>query len=952
MATRTTKRRKGTGKHAGWFDRCVTSVKKGGSAADPEAVCGSVLKRKRGQNPDDMPRLSVPVGEIVARYGTMRGGAFTIARQKLEQIRKEQKKHGGKILEAVDSSGKRVAYVLVVREGRTSNPQDQLTVKQFYNFGYAAGEQDKRSIDVGLSLDTSVELPKRFEFIWDRALGNGEVRANKKSVMSSKFSKGYYDAYRGMRRKHNPEAASASMYSSFHGAPSTAIDEYQEEEHYHSNLAALGELVGLKVRTVSGYDVTLGFEGGGSGSGSESNPKVVEEVYSADSSVVGRRVNELQAKGYKVTTGLLGIGSNRKIHVMIRPGTSGDKSLSKVGKVSNPDGRPAPMQPKSVAVRKLAIAVKSKYGNSADISHIITASHEPDVMAKAGRDTEWWDRLAEAAIADGLTIDEFDEIVEKRTDNPQADTTIHISTLPQSSGKVLYGARVGGYVVAHGFKTKREAHQAATEWKNKNTNPNRQSNAFWPFDSFSKATIYHVPSGHKFHTSTTHKGHTIYKSESKDGYVVPEIERESVFDSVKDAKKFIDHWAKQGNPSKVHTYLEAIRGSHYMGDSAQEGLSSYHAAKATVDAGRIREPLKRLSAVRAALKSHRVTVSLDGDKVRVHRPDTGTTFYVGSKESNPKGKRHGHSIGPVAASQQFVGDTIGAIYRPMNEFIGTVGGVVDKGFKSVGIKGNPHYTIDQLMDRIREEGKTIEDVERAISQTKAALGKADLPSATKKIYQHHLKMYSSALKRMGKGGEAGRIKEEIRQLKKEMKDRGVRTISFMNAGLTSDESKYNSRLYKLKLDLEQAEGKRSNPRRSNPDHVLLCSTENGKNLQLVGGDQSLDLDALKIDGELAEKELITIGEVWGVNYRTEKVFGDGGSEDGLTEYIHIHGPKETKPPRGGDLWADAVPPKDNVFGTGELPTLIYDKRNQKLLLSGGIYFVNQPLTGTSPGLEN
>ena len=74
------------------------------------------------------------------------------------------------------------------------------------------------------------------------------------------------------------------------------------------------------------------------------------------------------------------------------------------------------------------------------------------------------------------------------------------------------------------------------------------------------------------------------------------------------------------------------------------------------------------------------------------------------------------------------------------------------------------------------------------------------------------------------------------------------------------------------VGIKDSKGKK---RKRNPDHVLLCSTEDGNNLQLVGGDQSLDLDSLKIDGPLADKELVTVGEVWGLNYRTEKVFGDG-----------------------------------------------------------------------------
>ena len=61
-------------------------------------------------------------------------------------------------------------------------------------------------------------------------------------------------------RKSNPEGAAAEMYENFHGAPSEEVLEVVEEEHYHGHLAGLGQLMELKVTTVSGYDCTLGFD--------------------------------------------------------------------------------------------------------------------------------------------------------------------------------------------------------------------------------------------------------------------------------------------------------------------------------------------------------------------------------------------------------------------------------------------------------------------------------------------------------------------------------------------------------------------------------------------------------------------------------------------------------------------------------------------------------------------
>lgn len=63
----------------------------------------------------------------------------------------------------------------------------------------------------------------------------------------------------GPRRKSNPESGAESMYESFHGAPSEEVLEFQEQEHYHGNLAGLGVLVELKLVTLTGYDVTLTF---------------------------------------------------------------------------------------------------------------------------------------------------------------------------------------------------------------------------------------------------------------------------------------------------------------------------------------------------------------------------------------------------------------------------------------------------------------------------------------------------------------------------------------------------------------------------------------------------------------------------------------------------------------------------------------------------------------------
>ena len=141
-------------------------------------------------------------------------------------------------------------------------------------------------------------------------------------------------------------------------------------------------------------------------------------------------------------------------------------------------------------------------------------------------------------------------------------------------------------------------------------------------------------------------------------------------------------------------------------------------------------------------------------------------------------------------------------------------------------------------------------------------------------------------------------------------------------------------------------------RRGNPGSdtgpVILCTNESGNQLYLRGGDQTLDLDSIKMADY--SRDHMVIGEVWGLAYSTKKDF-DQFAE---VEYVHILGLEKyhQKLPRSADLWEDALPPYDEAFGSGNLPTLNYDTLNQALSLVGGIYKIDRPFMGTSPGIEN
>jgi hypothetical protein len=90
----------------------------------------------------------------------------------------------------------------------------------------------------------------------------------------------------------------------------------------------------------------------------------------------------------------------------------------------------------------------------------------------------------------------------------------------------------------------------------------------------------------------------------------------------------------------------------------------------------------------------------------------------------------------------------------------------------------------------------------------------------------------------------------------------------------------------------------------------LCSSEDGRQLYIEGGDQELDLGALKMSGDKWLKDSMVIGVLYELTYQTEKGF----HKFKLTEYYHKLGEE-----------------------TGVQPTLIYDPNNQSLTISGGQY---------------
>lgn len=119
------------------------------------------------------------------------------------------------------------------------------------------------------------------------------------------------------------------------------------------------------------------------------------------------------------------------------------------------------------------------------------------------------------------------------------------------------------------------------------------------------------------------------------------------------------------------------------------------------------------------------------------------------------------------------------------------------------------------------------------------------------------------------------------------------------------------------------QGKTNSP---TSDIPFLASSEDGRQLFVEGGDQSVDLHKIKMDTKAWLRDSMIIGEIVMIQYRTRKSF-DGMKE---TDYFHKLS-EESKQGR---------------------PVLVYDSRSQLMSISGGQYHIEVPLVGVSRGIIN
>ena len=450
-----------------------------------------------------------------------------------------------------------------------------------------------------------------------------------------------------------------------------------------------------------------------------------------------------------------------------------------------------------------------------------------------------------------------------------------------------------------GMRWTLEARGESGDWHGWNV----RDNPIWPFGPGqplgSREYVGHVGKRgqvSKSSMSSVYKGYTVYAS--GDAFTVPQIDRESRFDTKKDARRFIDDTVKHSHNPDAEIYQEPAYGNQFY----KKGRTWYR----------------------------RLTFRSPGFKEA-----GGTGDYTGWE------KLSWHDVAPLERMIKAGKVTVVRNPKRKGPISSVVGGVYDTGAeldrqlgRAIGFRGNPPSDLyqkaldaDEAYQKalVKEYGKRAGDMRyQPIKQP------AHVRELGKKFEEASDKWHEAMEEHRRKGNPDGYV----------LYWNGVYSPYIPTLASAKKQAKEKSEQYGYKVYVVDAEtnktvatydsprknsGSKSNPDPISTSTVMLCSNEAGTQLYLIGGDQSLDLDELKFSDREREKELVTVGECFFVSYLTRKDF------DKHEEIVYEH-----------ELGEE----------TGVVPTLVYDRLNKRLMLSGGEYHIEQPLMSTSPGLEN
>lgn len=152
------------------------------------------------------------------------------------------------------------------------------------------------------------------------------------------------------------------------------------------------------------------------------------------------------------------------------------------------------------------------------------------------------------------------------------------------------------------------------------------------------------------------------------------------------------------------------------------------------------------------------------------------------------------------------------------------------------------------------------------------------------------------------------------------------------------------------------------------DTPFLAANEDGTQLYVKGGKQSVDLAKIKMDDADWVKDRMVLGEFSPPDPCSkcggEFVYSQKANRWQCSECKHVANIEPEKGPvdRVHNITYhtekdfDEFQPIDYQHSlgeeTGDVPTLEYDPRNELLFIAGGRYRIKQPLLETSPGIEN
>lgn len=112
--------------------------------------------------------------------------------------------------------------------------------------------------------------------------------------------------------------------------------------------------------------------------------------------------------------------------------------------------------------------------------------------------------------------------------------------------------------------------------------------------------------------------------------------------------------------------------------------------------------------------------------------------------------------------------------------------------------------------------------------------------------------------------------------------------------------------------------------------VQTTTSEDGRQLFFVGGDQKIDLKGIGLTNDDSERDHVFVGTITELTYRTRKTFENKGEEE--VDFYHAFGKEGSK---------------------GVCPLLMYKPRNPSMIVYGGRYRIAAPaheLEGVSPGI--